>query len=218
MIKTIKKLFLILFLTLLSLGSVGAAQDDEVYTYVFHLYFDNGKLVADRDFKVSFDLIAQEFEGSDRIPGSYYGEILSVTGRKLADFNVEIPSGTGIYYGAKSSPQAPYFANAKRADFYDPLNEKLLSIDLAPFGPVCNEDNICNADMGETSLNCSSDCQVAPSVSPEINFPPVERDFFGFFSNPTFYIILGIIILVAVLVWMLIKRKRNIPPEIPPQL
>src|SRR3990167_9436810 len=101
----LKTFILALFILLAPLVGVFDAQDDGVYTYVFHLYFDDGKLFKDRDHEFSFDLIAEETILSDEISlDSYVGQIFSVTGEKLAVFDLNISAGDK----GKSSPRSPY--------------------------------------------------------------------------------------------------------------
>ena len=39
-----------------------AAEDSGIYTYIFHLWYDNGSLKQDSDFKFPFDLAAKEYK------------------------------------------------------------------------------------------------------------------------------------------------------------
>ena len=206
--------FIFIFLPFLTLAEGELERGISNAVYTFHLYYDNGRLLANRDFKFAYDIIPEKF-----IPevGPYEGEVVNFSNQTVATFKFDPQKGNPDFKKGAVEVKGPYAPDAAKIDFYDNQRQKTFTLSVAS-SAICNNDSLCDAGAGETSLNCPSDCQVAPSVSPEINFPPVERDFFGFFSNPTFYIILGIIILVAVLVWMLIKRKRNIPPEIPPQL
>lgn len=209
-----KKIFLILLILLMPAGIVFGAQDDGVYTYVFHLYFDNGKLFADRDFKVPFELIAQKYEAPKQTATTYYfGEVVSVSNKKLADFQiVDLP------YGGKGkiSPHAPYFDNAKTVNFYNSQNIKILSLDLAPSGPVCNEDKICNNDTGETYLNCPADCSVPTSSltpSPSASLPSYNP--YAVFASPFF---IGLVVaLMAILIWLFLRKKKNNSPP-PPEI
>lgn len=213
MIKSFRIKIILFFLFLaVPLGGVFGAQDDGIFTYLFHLYFDNGALVKDRDFETPFELIAQEFQDSEVMAGSYYGEILSVTNQKLAIFPFFPPLVGGK---GKTSSLAPYFDNAKTANFYNPQNQKLFTIDLAPFGPVCNEDKQCNADTGETFLNCPSDCQalVSPSAIPT-PAPLVNFGMTDVLSSPLFVAIF-IAITVAIIIWLWLRRKRNSSYESP---
>lgn len=218
MIKFVRKSSaLALLILLIPLGGISAVQDDGVYTYIFHLYFNNGNLTKDRDFDPPFELIAQEYEGVDRTTMSYYGEIISVSNKKLADFPIFTPAaGKG-----KFSANAPFFDNAKTANFYDDQNQKLLTIDLAPSGPVCNEDKICNKDTGETYLNCSNDCSapVSSAIPSPTSFSDAKHTFsdylIDFLSFPFSLVILGVILVVFV--WFFLKRKKTkLSAETPP--
>jgi len=206
-------LFLSLFVFSFSLGL--AAQDDGVYTYVFHLYFDNGKLAADRDFQIPFELIAEKYEGSGKVNNTFYGEILSVSNKKLADFSLDLPYGSK----GKLSARAPYFDNAKTANFYNRENIRIFSLDLAPSGPVCNENNICNAETGETYLNCANDCRAPnPSITP-MPMPIGESDF-SFWDIFAPYLFMGgpIILAILLIIWRFKKKKNMPPPQITPQI
>lgn len=224
-----KKIFLVpLLLTTyyLLLTTTFAAQDSGIYTYQFHLYFDNGKLVKDRDFDFAFDLIAQEYQPPVD-EADYRGEILSVRGVKIADFNFSLGGVTSTGRG-KVSVLAPYFDNAQTAIFYNPSDRQLLSVDVAPFGPVCNEDGFCNADVGEDSQNCPADCAVttpSPTISPLL---PKQFLILGLTLSQALTW-LGLIILALLIIWFVLKwlaKKRatsaniqppqNVPP--PPQI
>lgn len=207
----LKSSLLILFIVLSPITNIRGAQDDGVYTYVFQLYFENGSLIEDRDFENPFELIAQEFQKSNLAPNSYRGEIMSVTNKKLGDFTFSLPIGNE----KRLAVLAPYFDNAKTANFYNSQNQKLLTIDLAPSGPLCNEDKLCNNETGETNLNCSSDCPALTSSMVPIPMP-VGKPSFNFFDTFVFRLIITIfiIVLVLVIIWWL-KRKKNVPPEIP---
>lgn len=193
------------------------AVDSEVYTYAYHLYFDNqNRLVADRDFNPPFDLIAQEFSPVPAGENPYRGEILSVHGQLLYGFLFEVRPG-------KNSVLAPYFPNARTADFYDPDGQKILSIDLAPSGSLCNENGICDKETGEDALNCPADCTGEPAVSGQEPATKTKRDVLYGWSEllaerlnsflPLFYFWWGGIVLAALLViflvFKIIKRKKK---------
>ncbi len=211
--------WLICFVLIISLFAFSfsfsfAAQDDGIFTYVFHFYFENGVLVKDRDFDFPFELMAQEFQDSEIAAGGYYGEILSVTDKKLADFPIFFPAGgKGAF-----SPMAPYFDNAKTANFYNPQNLKLLTIDLAPDGPVCNEDKQCSTDTGETYLNCPGDCSAPVSSITPVPMPIGKSDFSFWNTFAPYLLLVGLMVLVLI-GWVIIRRfkkKKNMlsPPQI----
>lgn len=203
---SIKKFIFVFLVLLIPFSGVFAAQDEGIYTYSFHLYFDENNLVTDRDFSSSFDLIAEKFENPEVTGTVFRGEIWSVSGKKLADFVFAVSTIKG-----KLTVSAPYFDNAKKADFYNSQNQKLLTIDLAPSGPVCNEDKQCNNDTGETYLNCPSDCSAPtpfPSVTP---FPPTFNYYYLFLNSSAVWVGLAVV-LVAIAIWLWLRRRRNMPP------
>lgn len=193
------KYFTFLLLLFVITSPVFAAQDSGVYTYQFHLYFDRGKLVTDRDFEFPFDLIAKSYEPvvetSDQ---NFKGEILSVRGAVLADFEFYPKTG-------KVTAEASYFSNAKTAVFYNQDNLELLTIDLAPGGPVCNENGICNEDTGENNQNCPSDCKVTPTttITPE----PQPSLLVRIFSVSNLSGLAVVVALVFLFSWL--RKKKN---------
>jgi len=202
----------------LVLGDVFAAQDSGVYSYLFHLYYDNGKLTVDKDFNSPFDLIAQDYQSlsiSGAVSGfSFSGELFSVKGNKIADFGI---STVLIPFGGKGkiSSYAPYLSNAKKAIFYDFSGTQILEIDVAPGGAVCNEDEICNADTGEDSQNCPADCKIALTPTPTEISKPAPSLLGRIFSLTN---LIGLAI-VAALVWLFLwlkNKKQNV--ETPTQI
>lgn len=211
-----------------------AAQDSNIYTYVFHLYYDSGKLAADRDFQIPFDLIAEQFQ-QPAVKGTvYHGEIVSIKSVKLADFQFDLNIVGGGNGKGKLTIKAPYFSDAKTANFYNSNGQSLLSIDVAPQGPVCNDNGVCDSAVGETSNNCPSDCIPTPSptvlpssvISPSTS-PTTGGSSAGIWQS-VIYILVGIV-LIGILVFLLklISRKsggsqsdqsqNNPPPPLPPQ-
>ena len=152
--KNIPLVFFIIFLGVFGLVSYSLSDSvdfqDAGFTYLFRLYFDNGKLIGDRDFNPPFELIAQEYQLPTSVVSSYQGEIISVRDVKLASFPVAI---NPTNFKGKVSAYAPYFPNAKTANFYNSDGTLISSIDLAPGGSVCNEDGVCGADTGENNQN-----------------------------------------------------------------
>ena len=202
---------------ILPFSVLAVAQDDFVYTYVFHLYYDSGKLVKDRDFETAFDLVAEEFVQQPVGQPEFNGEILSVNSRNLANFKFGLTSEVARTGKGKISVLAPYFTDAKTAVFYNANGDRLLTIDLAPYGPVCNDDGTCNSDVGENYQNCPNDC---PKPSPSPTYQPPAP---SVWQNMLIPILMVAAVIIAVLVvWVIIKRKRisagqnqGLPPETP---
>jgi hypothetical protein len=79
----------------------------------------------------------------------------------------------------------------------------LLTVDLAPYGPVCNDDGTCNSDVGENYQNCPNDCQ-RPSPSPAYQ-PPTSS---VWQNMPIPILIAAAVVVAALIIWAIIKRKR----------
>jgi len=190
-----------------SYSQADKTTDAYPFVYLFHLYYDNGKLFADRDFEFKYDLIAEEFVPETITTDSpYKGEIVSIKGSVLATFSFDPKRGNASFKVGKISVKGPYFADAAKVNFYDNRNQLLLTIDVKE-SSFCNDDGICDKDVGENYKNCPNDCkELLPSLSPSISQPPVAG---GKPSPLVFIIIAAAIIIVAVLViWVIIKRKR----------
>ena len=208
-----KKLKLITYLLVLTslawpFSQVFASRDDGVYTYVFHLYFDNGKLVPDRDFKFSFDLVAASYKRpSPEVVTGYSLELISTQGAKLFTVKFTPPSARG-----KLTLQAQYFADAKTANFYNAQNQLLLAIDLAPSGPVCNDNGSCQTEVGENDKNCPSDCLVAAvSLTPEPSavVTPTPAGPSSGYSLLTYSLVILILLILTVVVWFFWRWRKN---------
>jgi hypothetical protein len=218
------KTLIIIYLVVLGLFIFSPfSQADKVadaypFVYLFHLYYDNGKLLADRDFEFKYDLIAEEFTPETISTDSpYKGEVVSIKGSVLATFSFDPRRDNPNFKAGKISVKGPYFADAARVNFYDGHNRLLLTIDVWG-SSFCNDDGICNEDVGEDYKNCPNDCKGA-SLSPSISQPPVAG---GKPSPLVFIIIAAAIIVIAVLIiWVIIKKRKttsqnqNLPPVKP---
>src|SRR5258708_31536105 len=137
-----KKLFAIIILAfgLLTLSAkADTVKNPNVFYYVFHLYYDNGKLVADRDFKYPYDVIPGEFQAplvTAQFP--YRGEIVNFTGEVATHFTFDPKQGDAKFVKGKISVKAPYIADAQKAVFYDVQNQPILTITLSE-SSFCND-------------------------------------------------------------------------------
>lgn len=180
-----KKLFaLILALTLIAPFSFASAfiEDDRSF-YIFHLQFKQDVLSQNTDAKFAYDIIPGVYE-TTKSSGDFYGEIVS--GRKitLMRFWFDKPT-TFVPAEGKSilDIRAPFFANADHVTFFSASGKKLFTISVSG-SSFCNDNGVCNKDVGESSLNCPNDCPPIPGeelqVIPEetapvvVSAPPVE--------------------------------------------
>ena len=206
--KNIILVFCIVFLGIFSFVEYSLSDSvefqDADFTHSFHLFLDQqGKLTKDRDYELPFDLIAKKYKKPEIDTPTYRGEILSVRGAVLAGFEFYPKVGKVIV-------EAPYFPNAKTAVFYNQNNSKVLEVDLAPGGPVCNEDGICNSETGEDSQNCSNDCKATPTETPKDQPSLLGR----IFSLTNLLGLTVAAILIFLFRWLKRKKQNVLPPQI----
>lgn len=178
-------------------------NDNGWWVYIFHLYYDNGQLSADRDFKFKYDLIAEPFTPQVLETASpFRGVVVDFKNEAKAtfQFNPELVKG-------KISVKGPYSADAAKVDFYNDENQLLLTLDVSG-SSVCNDDGICNSDVGENYDNCPNDCpRPTPSPSPTVTPPP---GFFGLGWSKLILIIAGAVLTAVVIwvIWAIIKKRK----------
>ncbi len=207
-----KKILLILsllFIATLAKGDV--AQPAEFY-YQLHLYYNNGTIVADRDFQYVYDIIPGSYNQPEiQTAYPYLAEIVSIKGVKLT----EVKFDPGVQLAGKTTGKLtvtlPYFANAKDINIYDNQGRILISIPVSE-SSFCNEDKICDSDVGEDYNNCANDCTSssllsAPSSASPTTAPVVNKTS-SLFSS-ILYIVGGLVIVGGYFGWRW-YRKRNL--------
>ncbi len=223
--KKVKILAIVISLIILFHGQSQLLAADEAlpwssqfYSYRFHLYYDNGQLFANRDFNFKYDIISDDF-----IPEvistthPFRGEIVSGKEEVLSSFRFDPQKGNPVFKKGSIAVDGPYFANAAKVNFYNDKNQPLLSLDLSG-SSFCNDDSVCNSDVGENYQNCPNDC---PRPSPSPTYQPSAP---SVWQNMLIPILVAAAAIIAVLaVWVIIKRKRisagqnqGLPPETPP--
>ncbi|OGM97666.1 MAG: hypothetical protein A2735_03625 [Candidatus Yanofskybacteria bacterium RIFCSPHIGHO2_01_FULL_41_21] len=214
----IKKILLIsLILVPLVVGAEGIA-DKQIpkAEYLFHLYYDNGQLNADRDFQFKYDIISEEFiQGPLTTQFPYRGEIINVLGEIADHFIFDPKQGDVNFMKGKISVKAPYVADGQKVIFYDSQNQPILTIPVSD-SSFCDDDGVCNADRGEDSLSCPKDCKQSLPVPPTATPTPSTGGSNGLWSG-ILYTLGGLIL--AGLAWWFFKRRKNTtslpPPERP---
>jgi hypothetical protein len=135
------------------------------FSYLFHLYYDNGQLFADRDFEFKFDVIAEEFVPETVItPFPYMGEVVNLLGQVAETFQFDPRGGSSDFLKGKVSVKAPYVPDAQKVVFYDVQGRTLVTI-FVEESSFCNDDGICNSERGEDNKTCSNDCKVIPTTN-----------------------------------------------------
>lgn len=168
-----KKIFTLAILAVfLPLAFASANYDDDVWSYVFHLQYKEGVLGVNDSEKESYTSIPQLFTATtDPATTDFRGAIVSGKGKELATFGFNKPTSIVISLGKSIlDVNAPYFANADHVTFFDKKGKRLFDISLRG-SSFCNDNNICNANVGENSLNCPNDC-AGDRLPPTQTIPP----------------------------------------------
>jgi len=176
------------------------------FVYLFHLYYDNGRLLADRDFEFEYDLVADQFvQPQLDADMPFKGEVVSISGSIIGNFKFDPPVARG-----KISVKGPHFSNASKVNFYNDKDELLLTVQVSE-SSVCNEDSICNSDIGEDNQNCSSDCKITPTTTavPEPQPSLLVRIF-----SPINLVGLAVVVALVFLFRWLRNKKNELPPQI----
>lgn len=172
-----KRLLLITLLLaayyLLPASSILASHGEEIIpplpaSYLFHLYYDNGQLFADRDFEFKYDVLPEEFvpeKLNTQFP--FKGEVINFLNQTVATFQFDPRGGDANFLKGKVSVSAPYVPDGQKVVFYDAQARPLLTIFVSE-SSFCNDDAVCNFDRGEDEKTCPNDCTGAtPLPSPE---------------------------------------------------
>ncbi len=205
-------LLLLLFTPFISHADVPLSNTGaNVSTYVFHLYYSKGALAVDRDAKYPYDILTESFVQGDTGSAIFTGKIVDPSGAVLGVFLFNPFQSLGTKTSGRFSVKGPYYANAKSVDFYKD-DTKLLAIDLSG-SSFCNDDTVCNKEVGEDYLNCSNDCprpaslpatSLSPATSQQATPAPATK------TNVVINILalIGGIILLIVAIVLFRRNKR----------
>ncbi len=216
MVNNMKKLVLTLLLLVPFLASAeGVADLSQLKTeYLFHLYYDNGTLYADRDYVIPYDIIFEEYIQpgmNTNLPFS--GEVVNFKNEVVGSFKFNPRQDDPNLTRGKISVKAPYAPDAAKVIFYDSQSKSVLTISVEQ-SSYCNNDGICNADRGETSQTCSSDCRKTVPVSTGGDETSAPGSSNGLLSG-IIYTAIGAIVLGGLWWWR--RRMRNsLPTSLPP--
>ena len=133
-------------------------------SYFFHLYYDNGQLLADRDFEFKYDIIAEEFVPetlNTQFP--FKGEVINFKSEVASEFLFDPRRGDISFLKGKILVKAPYVPDGQKAVFYDSQGRTLLTIFVGE-SSFCNDDGVCNSERGEDNKTCSNDCKALPTT------------------------------------------------------
>ncbi len=127
-------------------------------SYVFHLYYDNGKLYSDRDYQIKYDVVEGKYIPETVGATPYLGVILNFKDKVIDTFKFDPGNG-------KISVKGPYAADAKVVNFFDNHGTQLLSLFVSD-SSFCNDNDYCDQATGENDKTCPNDCNPAKTQPP----------------------------------------------------
>ena len=172
-----KKIFTLVILAIfLPLTFAFANYDSDEWSYLFHLQYKEGVLGVNSSEKYPYVSIPQLFTATeDPKTTDFTGTVISGKGKELAKFGFNKPTSIVISLGKSIlDVSAPYFANADHVTFFDKNGKRLFDVSLRG-SSFCNDNNVCNADVGENSVNCSNDCVGEGRTPTQTIPPPIEN-------------------------------------------
>lgn len=107
----------------------------------------------------------------------------------------------------------PYYRNIKEAKIYDKQDKIRLTVDLSEFA-TCNQNGVCNPDIGEDNELCSADCKageaeaIAAEEKTAAEKTAGEEPAKGV-STTTWLIVLLAVILVAIIIGLVKSGKKQ---------
>ena len=174
-------------------------------SYIFYLYYDNGQLVADRDFEFTYDVVPEEFVPETfNTPFPYKGEIVNLKGEVAKTFQFDPRQGNPKFLKGKISVKAPYVSDGEKAVFYNNQGDALLTVFVSD-SSFCNDDGVCNTDNGEDMLSCPLDCKTVTPVPTVSNVPTITDGKAGLVWG-LIYIIAGAGLAGGL--WYFLKKER----------
>lgn len=107
----------------------------------------------------------------------------------------------------------PYYRNIKEAKIYDKKNVLRLTVDLSEFA-TCNQNGVCNPDIGEDNKLCPADCKAGDAEAIQAEQPAEEAakvvpESAKGISTTTWIIIALAVVLVAIVIGLIKSGKKQ---------
>ena len=175
---------------------------DSDFIYLFHLYYDNDQIFADRDFEFKYDVIPEEFtQETYNTQFPFKGEIINLKNEVTAEFLFDPRRGDPDFLKGKISVKAPYVPDGQKVVFYDSQGRQLLTVFVSE-SSFCNDDGVCNFDRGENENTCPNDCKGVAATPP--------RSDEGFLSTNVMILITLVVAMLAAGGWYTWRKWRKV--------
>lgn len=163
-----KKIIPILAALLFLPTYVYAMVDSEYWSYQFHLEYSKGVLQVEKGIDYPYSPIPIKYDPQyDPAQADFYGVIINIKNKEEARFGFMTPTTTAPGLGKSLlSVWAPEFADADHVSFYSISNKHLFDISVKD-SSFCNDNDICDENIGESGLNCPNDCHTTTSSTLE---------------------------------------------------
>ena len=156
-----------IFATLLLLPLYSSAMvDSEYWSYVFHLEYSQGTLRVDTNAEFAYSPIPAQYAAEYRSDETdFYGVLFNMKNKEEARFGFMAPTTTVAALGKSiMNVAAPKFADVDHVSFYTKTHKHLFDVSVAG-SSFCNDNERCDAQVGESYTNCPADCP-APATTP----------------------------------------------------
>ncbi len=184
--------------------------DASHFVYVFTARYDSGKLENLGEEGEPYDMLDMSLEPIRYFPASqlrFSGKVIGIGGKELKSISFSAQDKNLIDGGKILTFVVPFFANAREVRFFSSAAEPLLVVSVVGTS-FCNDDGVCNADVGEGWNNCRNDCiqpaTTLPSASPNMTPVPAEQK-----ADYSAFIFLGAFVAIGIIAGYVIFRTRH---------
>lgn len=204
----------ILALSLLLLSSFAIAADE----------------LKSEDIGVAVDMLIKDsgetiLEGTELVQGypdhklppddGFTAKVLSAKGEELYSFTFPVEfwfyDNPTVLTEKPVTIIFPHYRNIQEAKIYDKEDNLVLTVDLSAY-TTCNQNSVCNVDIGENEELCPSDCEAGEAEAIEAE-QQAEEQVVGPGEKPaissTWIVALLVVILAAIIIALLRTRKKQ---------
>ncbi len=150
------------------------------WAFAFHFQIKNGVLASLSESKLAYSPTLAVSEKLEPGNTDYRIDIIGVRGNLLGTYGFNDPKTyVAVLDKTVFDVVTPFYANGKKAEVYAKSGKKLFEIDLGGTS-FCNDNKVCDMNVGENFSTCPNDCPPPPS-----NPPPSPSGITPPSTNPT---------------------------------
>ncbi|MBU2637576.1 MAG: hypothetical protein KJ955_01240 [Nanoarchaeota archaeon] len=150
----------------------------------------------------------------------FNAKVLSVKGEEIYSFNFSVEfwfyDNPTILTEKPVLIIFPYYRNVQEAKIYDKEDKLVLTVDLSGY-TTCNENAVCNIDIGENEELCPSDCKTGEAEAMEAEQAAAEETVSGELVegagekpvSSLWLIVLLVVILIAIIIGLVRTKKKD---------